>query len=350
MQRVVDETVSHLGLEVLRHSTLADAFGDGTSANTLELLRLDVLVQDRARRVCKPALDSALALVLEVSRRTSKGTSRASSCDEAVELASVGLSPDLRACRLDVSLTIGDVVELVCPYGIVQSLGMPASLVVVVLGIVERYCWDREDLGAKHPQEVNLLLGLGVGHVDDTLVVLGAADVGQTDTGVTCCSFDDSTTGANETCIAVTDVSASVPSGEEAATTLTFLFCVHDNPKGSSVLDTATRLHEFSFAIDLSADLFAEAVDPDQWRVADCADEAIDGTWLGTREVRRKGGCTGSHGTSCKRSYWAARAERTAYGGDCRCRGDSRHRRVVGVGRLTMSIVTFGEERKGLFD
>lgn len=63
-----------------------------------------------------------------------------------------------------------------------------------------RLTWHWVDLCAEHPEKVDLFLRLGVGHVDDTLVSLGPANVGETDTGVASCSLDDGSSRSDEAC------------------------------------------------------------------------------------------------------------------------------------------------------
>lgn len=58
--------------------------------------------------------------------------------------------------------------------------------------------WYWPDVGTEHSQEIDLFLTLSVGHVDDTVVSLAPADVGKSDTGVSRCTLDDSTSWSNE--------------------------------------------------------------------------------------------------------------------------------------------------------
>lgn len=60
---------------------------------------------------------------------------------------------------------------------------------------------NRSKLGSltKHAQKIDLLLALSVGHVDDTLVSFGSADVGKTNASVTGSSLDNGSAGLDET-------------------------------------------------------------------------------------------------------------------------------------------------------
>ncbi len=234
-------------------------------------------MQHAAWRVSKPALHAPFALLLQVARGARQRASGAGSGDEAIELAAVGLLPDLRAGRLDVRLAVGGVVELVGPDGVVEALGVPLGLVVVVLRVVERDGGHRVNLGAEHAEEVNLLLRLRVGHVDDTLVPLGAANVREADARVAGGALDDGAAGLDQPLL---------------------LGVLHDEESGA-VLDAAAGLHELGLAEDLAASLLRELVEPDERRVAHGADEAGDGLHVcesDAREVRGRGGHAGGAG------------------------------------------------------
>lgn len=144
VQGVVDESRLHLGLEVLCDPPLANALCDGPGTCALELLLLDVLVEDRPRRVGEPALDAPLTLVLEEACGSSERTAGSSSGDESVELPAVGLRPDLWTGRVDVRLPVGDIVELVGPDGVFEGFGVPAGLVVVILRVIKGDSWRGE--------------------------------------------------------------------------------------------------------------------------------------------------------------------------------------------------------------
>ena len=84
-------------------------------------------------------------------------------------------------------------------------------------------------------------MGLRVGHVDDEVVALGAADVREADACVAGGAFDD---GAAR--------------GEEGA-----LFGVLDDVEGGAVFDAAAGVLEFGFAEDGAGCFGGEAVEAD---------------------------------------------------------------------------------------
>jgi hypothetical protein len=72
---------------------------------------------------------------------------------------------------------------------------MPPRLVVVVLRVVKRHCGDWVHFRTQQSQKINLALRLRVRHVDDKLIPLGPADVGESNTRVARCSFNDGAAG-----------------------------------------------------------------------------------------------------------------------------------------------------------
>jgi hypothetical protein len=147
-------------------------------------------VQHAAGRVGQEALDAATRHILEVPGDAGERARRASRAGKSVDLA-LGLSPDLGPRRLDMGAAVGRVVELVGPDGVVEALGVAARLVVVVLRVVEGDGWDRVDLGAEQPEEVDLALRLRVGHVDDELVAPRPAHVSQANARVASGALDN---------------------------------------------------------------------------------------------------------------------------------------------------------------
>jgi hypothetical protein len=97
-----------------------------------------------------------------------------------------------------VCAAVGSVVKLVGPDSVLETLSMTLSLVVVVLGVLEGDGRDRVDLSTEETEQVDLSLGLGVGHVDNTLVTLGTTDVSESDSGVSGGSFDDGSSGLDK--------------------------------------------------------------------------------------------------------------------------------------------------------
>jgi hypothetical protein len=74
-------------------------------------------------------------------------------------------------------------------------------LVVVVLGVLESYRGYRADVCAEQAEKINLALRLCVGHVDDEVVALGAADVGEANAGVAGGSFYYGSAGLEKTAV-----------------------------------------------------------------------------------------------------------------------------------------------------
>ena len=99
------------------------------------------------------------------------------------------------------SLSVGNVIKLVRPYGIVQGIRISFSLVVVILRVIERHGGDRSNVGSQHSKEVDLFLTLRIRHVDHTLVPFTPTNVGQTDPRVPCGTFDDGTARLEKTLI-----------------------------------------------------------------------------------------------------------------------------------------------------
>ena len=152
-------------------------------------------------------------------------------------------------------LAVGGVVELVCPDGVVERLGVAFGLVVVVVWVLEGDGGDGADVGSQQAQQVDLALRLCVGHVDDQVVALGAADVGETDAGVASGAFNDGSAGLEETA----------------------LLCVLHNVYGGAVLDRATGVEEFAFGVDVALDSegFGDAVQAHERGVADVLEDAV---------------------------------------------------------------------------
>src|SRR5579859_7333316 len=74
----------------------------------------DITVQDTARRIREVYLNPSIALVLEISCNTGQCSARSCSTSESINLAGKSF-PDFWTCRLDMCLSIGSVIELICP-------------------------------------------------------------------------------------------------------------------------------------------------------------------------------------------------------------------------------------------
>ena len=99
-------------------------------------------------RVCKEALDTAVADGLQVAGDASNGASGATGTGKSIDVAA-RLVPNLGTSRLDMRTAVGNVVKLVRPDGIVEALGVSLGLVVVVLGVVKGDSGHRIDLGSE---------------------------------------------------------------------------------------------------------------------------------------------------------------------------------------------------------
>ena len=112
-------------------------FGDRSSTFPLRLSVLNQLVKHTSRWVSQPALNPSITLLFQESSGSRQCSSGSRGTDKRIELAAVGLLPDLGTGRGDVSTSVGGIVELVCPDGIVEGFGISRSLVVVVLRVVK---------------------------------------------------------------------------------------------------------------------------------------------------------------------------------------------------------------------
>ena len=124
-------------LQVIRHTTLSDPLSNAAGPYTLGLAVLYHIVQHRSGRIGEPSLDTAVGLLRKVAGDTGQRTACAGRANECIEFAAVGLFPDFRAGGEDMRIAVGGVVELVGPYGVVERVGVPLRLVVVVLRVVK---------------------------------------------------------------------------------------------------------------------------------------------------------------------------------------------------------------------
>lgn len=255
-----------IGGEVVGDSTLSDTLGDRAVTFSLDLTILNQIEQHTSRRVRQPSLNTSVTLLSQIPSHTGKGTTSTGRANESIELAAIGLFPDFRTGRDDVGISVGDIIKLVSPDGVLKGSSVSGSLVVVVLRVVKSDGRDRPDVGTQHPQQVNLLLRLSVRHVDDTLVSLGPADMSKTYPSVTSGTLNNSATRSDET----------------------LLLGVLDKVKGGSVLDGATRGHELGLREDIAAGLLRETAESDQRSVSDGPNETVNGLAEGG-----SGGCIG---------------------------------------------------------
>ena len=119
------------------HKECEHTLSDRSIALPLHLAILHHMIQHTPLWVRQVTLHPPIALLRQVARDTRQCPTRTCSADERVQLAPVGLRPDFRPGRSNVSPTIGGVVELIGPDGVVEGFGVSTGLVVVVLRIVE---------------------------------------------------------------------------------------------------------------------------------------------------------------------------------------------------------------------
>lgn len=217
--------------------------GDRPSSFPLGLSILDQLIKHAPWGIRQEPLYPPLALLLQEPDRPCQSPSRPRRTGERVNLPS-RLSPNLRSGRLDVRLSIGDIIKLVRPHRIIQAIRVSFGLMVIVLRVIERYRGDRPHVRSQHPQEVDLLLTLRIRHVDDAFIPFTPTDVCEADPRVPRGALDDGATRLKQ------------PLG----------FSVLYQPEGGTVFDGPSWGHEFGFGEDVTASLFGETVEPDLWR------------------------------------------------------------------------------------
>src|SRR5690606_25985269 len=189
--------VDHDTLEVLRDAALSDALGYG-AAFGLELARGVVTVKCRPRRVCEANLN-VLALGLEANGDATQRSPGTDGAAEAIHL-SARLFPDFLGRCLDVSLAVGNIVELVRPdraigLGFREGFGKTCGVLHVVVRIP---VWDRGHFhqgGAEQAQRVFLLLRLGLRNDDHRPEAHGGADYRQADARIARRAFHDRPAG-----------------------------------------------------------------------------------------------------------------------------------------------------------
>lgn len=117
VQRAVNQV--NVGLEVGGYAPLADAFGDaGPGALDQRAAAGDVGVEDAPWGVGEVGFDAVGGDVFEEAGDAGEGASSAGGAGESVDFPA-GLVPYLRAGGLDVGASVGGVIELVGPDGVV---------------------------------------------------------------------------------------------------------------------------------------------------------------------------------------------------------------------------------------
>src|SRR5271170_1353094 len=247
--------VDRRAFEIFGDAALADAFGD---RGTLGLERASrvVAVKRGAHRIGERGARRAIES-LQRHRDAGERAAGADGADEAVDLA-VGLPPDFRPRRFDVTLTVGDVVELVRPdravlFGLRQLFSEPAGKLHVVVGVGIWNGRHLDQFGAAQPQHIFLLVALGFRDDDHGAIAHRIADEGKPDAGVACRALDDDSAGLE----------------------LTLLHRVLDNEQCGAVLHRLTGIHELGLAENGAAGRGRDALELDQRRVADRLDDSF---------------------------------------------------------------------------
>lgn len=92
---------------------------DGSVTNSFSLSSLDDIIQYTSRWIGQPTFYPPITLFSQIPRYTSQCPSSSGRTDKGVKFTSVGLVPDLGPCGDDMGTSIGGVVELVGPYGVI---------------------------------------------------------------------------------------------------------------------------------------------------------------------------------------------------------------------------------------
>ena len=152
-------------------------FSDGPPRPLLQFTATShVAVQHATRRVGKPHLRLARALLLQVPPHAGERAARAGRRDEPMNGAA-RLGPNLGGGGAIMRLRVGRIVKLVRPYRAARRERVIARLVVVVPRVLVGDRGHGTHVRAEHAQQVDLLLALRVGHVDHAAVAFSAADV-----------------------------------------------------------------------------------------------------------------------------------------------------------------------------
>ncbi len=171
------------------------------------------------------------------------------------------VGPDLLRRRLDMTLAVGDVVELIGPdravrLGLRQRLGETAGIFHVIVGILVGDGRHLDQFGAREPQHLLLLVGLCLGDHDDGLQAERVADQRQANAGIAGGALDHGAAGLK------------LSRGKRIA----------DDEKRGAVLYRLSRVHELGLAEDRAAGLFGRAFELDQRRIADRLGDAVADT------------------------------------------------------------------------
>src|SRR5690606_13349245 len=129
-----------------------------------------------------------IALLAQTDSNSSKRSTAADGCNETVDLA-VGLSPDFLRCGGDVSVTIGNIVELIGPDRAIglrfcELFSQPACTLHVVVRVSVGNRLDLDQLCSHQAQSVLFFFALRLGNDDHRPVAESLGHQGEADTGI----------------------------------------------------------------------------------------------------------------------------------------------------------------------
>lgn len=147
---------------------------------------------------------------------------------------------------------------------------------------------------------LHVVFHLSVRHEYDTLVALGSANMGKTDTGVACSTLNDGSTGFYAICI---HPQPSVRHEVWYAHSPTLLLRIQNYTESSTIFNAASGVLEFSLPVYITSRLLRECLKinlnavvvreafnflriPYQWRVPHCAGETFNSDVAGGESSR----------------------------------------------------------------
>ncbi len=240
-------------LQIGGDAALADAFGDGAALG-FQFACFVIAVERRAERVGEADLH------LCVTRLQRRGDARqraaaADRADKSVHLA-VRLVPDFRARRVDMTLPVGDIVELIGPdrparVGFRQFFCQSAGIFDIIIRVLVGFRRDKAQIRSAIAQQGLFLIGLGFGHDDHGFIAARIGDQREADARIARRALNNQ------------------PAGSEQALRLRIL----DDGERRAVLDRAAGIEEFGLAVDVAARRLRRGGKADKRRVADAVDE-----------------------------------------------------------------------------
>ncbi len=189
---------------------------------------------------------------LQIRRHAGKRAARAGCGAKSVDLAR-GVVPDLGPGGFEVREPVGRVVELIGPDRIGKLRCQPSGHFLILVRVAVGNGGHLAQLRAQGLDDLIFLRGLIVRHDDDALVAARVAHMREPDAGVAGSALHDRAFWL-----------------EHAAP-----FGIEHDPLGRTVLDRASRIHEFGLAENLAAGLLAEGLEPNERCAADRPGEAV---------------------------------------------------------------------------